>query len=114
MEHSSNKTSVFTDTELTVDSYKALLPSFFEEIIADFEGLKAAFETNDPKGMKELAHKIKGTAASYSARLIHEKARLLQMELDSEHKTKLKNLVEALGVAIARSYEYARVEFGIK
>lgn len=109
-----NDISIFTSTELSANSFKELLPEFFEELYEDFEILELSVDKEDFSEIKRLAHKIKGSAASFAAQLISEKARMLQQSVNNKEIATTRVLFSELKECIALSYEYAKEKFEIK
>jgi HPt (histidine-containing phosphotransfer) domain-containing protein len=109
-----NQIQIFSPSELSKESFKELLPDFFEEFNTDYKLLNEAFESNNAKILVGLAHKMKGTAASYSAVLIFNKAKILQEAIEREDTSHLTSKINDLGIAIQKSYNYAQHNFGIE
>ena len=105
---------VFSPTELSADSFKQLLPIFFEEITIDYQLLKEAFKAKNYDQMSRLVHKMKGSTASYSAALLLNKVKLLQDTIHSKNTDKLHNLLNELEKSIKYSYDYATCHLKIK
>ncbi len=105
------KPVLFLKSELSAESFKELLPDFFLEVREDFSFIKTAATTKSIVEVRKKAHKIKGSAASYSAVFIAEKARILQESVDQEKYTDLNKLILELEKAIELSYQYAKEVF---
>lgn len=108
-----NDLPLFTETELSAESYQELLPDFFKEIIADFASIKLAQKQNNLQIIRQFAHKIKGSAACYNASLISEKAKITQDSIDHSSQADLIQIIDQLGDSIIQSHEYARQNFKI-
>lgn len=94
---------------LSDKAFSELLPCFFEEIIDDFKKLKNYSEVEDWIQVRSCAHKIKGTAASYSAKLIFEAALNLQSALEENYTVDNSGLINKLELAINHSFNYAKI-----
>ena len=108
-----NDIQIFSPTELSKASFQHLLPEFFEEFTADYQLLKEAFETDNNCRLKRIAHKMKGSAASYSAVLLFKKAKVLQEAVGVENTDSLQFKITELGEGITHSYDYAVYHFKI-
>ena len=102
---------IFTPTELKAESYKKLLSDFFKEVSDDLELLNAALKELRLEEMRRLAHKIKGTASSYSAVLLFTKAKQLEILVQDKAIIKLEIGLKELASAIERSLDYAKENF---
>lgn len=104
---------IFNSSELTEESFKKLLPFFFEEVIKDFEKMKLAFSSKEELELKQLAHKISGSALSYSAQLISARARIIENSVNLNRVDELEVEMIRLGQSISYSHWYAQEEFNI-
>lgn len=107
-------TVLFSSSELTAESFRELLPIFFEEVKDDFILLRNAFLNKNTAEALRLSHKIKGCASSYAATLINEKALSLQLALTAESATAILEVIQELEEAINRSYQFAQEKFQIE
>lgn len=103
----------FTSTELTKESFQELLPFFFEEMAEDSQVLKKYFLQKKYGEVRQLAHKIKGGASSYSAVAISEAARYLQEYMDAGKVEELETAILKLETSITDSLAFAKKEFSI-
>lgn len=106
-----NHKELFAPSELSSESYKELLPYFFEELKEDFLLITKAFEDKNFIEIKRLAHKIKGCASSYSATFIAENAWQLENTLIINSTNNLEHRIDALNEAIDLSFNFAKKQF---
>lgn len=107
---------IFLPGELSETSFRQLLPDFFEEIKEDFGLLKCAAKENNLEEMLGLVHKIKGSAASYAATHMLEKAIILEQKMgdtNTLNAIEFNEQIHDMGESIEKSYEYAKVHFKI-
>ena len=98
----------FSKTELSTESFKELLPIFFEEIFEDYSILKDEFVRGNLSEVRRFSHKIKGTASSYSAILLFSAAIELQKSLDSKRIDNLEAQIEYVGDVLNQTYDFAK------
>lgn len=110
---SSINENIFGEIPIRLDSFKKLLPDFFEEIQDDFNLLKQHFQQKDLTQIRLIAHKIKGSAASYSALLINTAAFHIQECIDLKQNDQLKEFVDALEQSIETSLQFAKEELDV-
>jgi HPt (histidine-containing phosphotransfer) domain-containing protein len=99
----------FGISQLSSQSFKELLPIFFNEIENDFKSLEESNKKGDELEIRQLAHKIKGTAATYSAKLIFEAAKNLQEALENNYTSDIASQIGELELAIESTNRYAKI-----
>ena len=98
---------IFSPSELNETAFKELLPQLFEQLYFDYQIIKENFEVLNYFEIRRLTHKIKGTAASYSAPLLFTKSKSLQETLDSKNINIIEAKIKELGEAINISHSFA-------
>ena len=69
------------------EAYLAMLEGFIEETQSDIHEIEKAIETDDTETMKNLAHKIKGTAGNLAVFIVEEKTARLEEAVRNDDKT---------------------------
>ncbi len=105
--------TIFLPIEISMESFQVLLPDFFEEIEEDFELMRLVDLNNGETEIQKIAHKIKGSAATYGAVLIAEKAKILEECIIANLKGNIERCVNEVGESIRLSHDYAVLNFGI-
>lgn len=105
--------NLFIKSELNEESFNKLLPFFFEEIHEDFKAIQDAYQNNNIKKIRQLAHKIKGTSISYSAIKISDKAKNIQEDIDQTNTQNLNKSIQSLNHSIDESFAFAKIHFKI-
>lgn len=94
-------------------SFKKLLPDFFDELRNDFLSLKEASDNKELKKIGMLAHKIKGTSASYRAPAISQHALEVMEHLYAENPDLLHSSIDHLTASIEELIQYANRKYHI-
>jgi HPt (histidine-containing phosphotransfer) domain-containing protein len=105
--------SIFSKTEISLESLKDLLPFFFEEIWEDFKVLKQLDTFKDIEEIRSLAHKLKGSSACYAANLMSANAKALQDYVESNNTEQTEKLINEFEKSIQITQEYAKEHFNI-
>jgi len=104
---------ILSKTEISLESFKKLLPFFFEEIMEDFKVLEQLDTSKDIKEIRSLAHKLKGSSACYAAILMSAKAKAILEYVESNKTEETAKLIKEFKKAIKITHEYAIEHFNI-
>jgi HPt (histidine-containing phosphotransfer) domain-containing protein len=107
----SHEVSYFGSTELKKETFRKILPYFFQELEEDLILIKQAQQEKKTQAIRLIAHKIKGTSINYSAIFINEKAINIIEQIDKENLGNLQNLIAELEAAIHQSQHFALDKF---
>jgi len=105
--------SIFSETEISLESFKDLLPFFFEEISADFKVLKQLDIFKDIEEIRSLAHKLKGSSTCYAATLMSASAKALQEYVETDNTEETEKLIKKFEKAMHITHDYAKEHFNI-
>ncbi|MFT6137528.1 MAG: HPt (histidine-containing phosphotransfer) domain-containing protein [Vicingaceae bacterium] len=104
---------IFSKTEISLESFKDLLPFFFEEIREDLKVLKQLDTFKDIEEIRSLAHKLKGSSACYAANLMSASAKALQDYVESNNTEQTEKLIKEFEKAMHITHDYAKEYFNI-
>jgi len=102
---------IFTKSELSQTAYREILPIFFNEVKEDFFLITEALKVQNNQKILTLTHKIKGSAFSYCAVAIANKA--IELELKTMKNETIGTEVKQLGNAIEISLDFAKENFNL-
>ena len=106
-----NNIQIFSPSEIGAVSFKQLLPKFFDGLSHDLEALSEAFKKKNREDIWNISHKIKGSAATYSAVLLFNKAKAMQEATYFESWDVLNVKLNELSDGITISRKYAAENF---
>ncbi|MCO4754869.1 MAG: hypothetical protein KC478_10340 [Bacteriovoracaceae bacterium] len=82
--------------EITPKDLQDLIPTYIENTFNDYAELKACYEHKNAKGLKEVCHRILGTASAYGFIKLDEICTNVSRAIEAEKFGELMSLIKDL------------------